>query len=119
MISYSCDGCGRKLSPGALRYTVKVDVRAAYEEIHIGLAELVRDHRQELIDLIKKIERDTEKTPSEIEETVYKAIHFDLCPACQRAYIKDPLHFHPDRGEHESDIDIDSFLRSLGYGETE
>lgn len=119
MNSYTCDGCRKELPPGTLRYTVKIDVRAAYEELHFGLAELVRDHRRELIDLIKKLEREAEKTPAEIEETIYKALHLDLCPACQRAYIKDPLHFHPEQGESESDIDIDSFLRSLGYGETE
>ncbi len=110
MIVHRCDGCGREMKKGVLRYTVKIDVRAAYDELEIGLADLMRDHRAELLALIERLKN---KSPQEIEETVYKGIRLDLCPACQRAYIRNPLRFHPEQGE-ESDIDIDSFLRSLG-----
>ena len=96
---------------GQLRYRVKIDVRAAYDEIEIGLADLVKNHRAEMIKLIEQMRN---KDPKEIEETVYKGFSFDLCPACQRAYLLNPLRFHPEQGAPESDIDIDSFLRSLG-----
>ena len=111
MIAYQCDGCGRELKKGALRYRVKIDVRAAYDELQIGLADLVRDHRQELLDLIEQLSR---KDPSKIEEGIYKGFELDLCPACQRAYIRNPLKFHPEQGAETPEIDIDGFLRSLG-----
>ncbi|NUM54154.1 MAG: hypothetical protein HUU46_10965 [Candidatus Hydrogenedentes bacterium] len=111
MIVHRCDGCGKELAKGQLRYHVKIDVRAAYDKLEIGLADLVRDHRSEML---KLIERMRHKDPREIEETVYKGFELDLCPSCQRAYIKGPLRFHPEQGAPESDIDIDSFLRSLG-----
>jgi len=116
MIRITCDGCGKELKKHGLRYTVKIDVRAAYDELEIGLAELVQDHDQEIRALIDQL---SDKDPREIEETVYKLINLDLCPRCQRAFIRDPLHFHPSRALPEADFDADEFLRSLGYGSPE
>ncbi len=112
MITYTCDGCGKILQKNALRYTVKIDVQAAYDKLEIGLLDLVRSHREEMLQLIESLKN---KSPGEIEETVYKSIRLDLCPACQRAFIRDPLRFHPEQTVPD-DIDIDQFLRSLGYG---
>lgn len=111
MIQYRCDGCGDEIPPKALRYTVSIDVRAAYDKLEIGLAELVKDHRQELLDLIDSMSK---KSPEAVEETVYKKLTLDLCPACQRAYIRNPMHFHPEQSGDEPPVDIDAFLRSLG-----
>ncbi len=115
MISYRCDGCGQELEKTALRYSVQIDVRATYEESHVGLLELVRDHRKELLSLIEGLK---DKSAQEIEETVYKAIKLDLCPSCQRAFIRQPLRFHPEQGVAEESINIDDFLRTLGYGKS-
>lgn len=116
MITITCDGCGTLLKKHGLRYTVKIDVRAAYDELEIGLADLVRDHDQEIRELIEKL---ANRDPREVEETVYKLIQLDLCPRCQRAFIRDPLHFHPDRALPEPGVDMDDFFRSLGYGQAE
>ena len=113
MVTYRCDGCGVELAKNALRYTVSIDVRAAYDQLEVGLADLVRDHRAEIRALIERLKH---KSAREVEETVYKCIKLDLCPSCQRAFIRNPLRFHPEQGAPESDIDIDSFLRSLGMG---
>jgi len=116
MVTYRCDGCGVELAKDALRYTVSIDVRAAYDQLEVGLADLVRDHRAEIRALIERLKH---KSAREVEETVYKSIKLDLCPSCQRAFIRNPLRFHPEQGAPESDIDIDSFLRSLGLGGTD
>ena len=109
---FRCDGCGREMKRGDLRYKVAIDVRAAYDTLEIGLADLVRDHRAEMMALL---ERASSKDPAEIEATVYKHFKLDLCPACQRAYIQNPLRFHPEQGAAPP-VDIDDFLRSLGIG---
>jgi hypothetical protein len=111
MIKYHCDGCGKELEKGDLRYTVKVDVRAAYDELEIGLLDLVRDHRAELEALIEQLK---ERDAQELEAGVFKRCEFDLCPSCQRAYIRDPLHFHPEQSGPAPEVDVDSLLRSLG-----
>ena len=114
MITYRCDGCGAEFPQSALRYTVEIEVRAAYDKFEVGLADLVRDHRAEILSLIERMKR---RTPQEIEESVYKHIKLDLCPSCQRAFIRTPLRFHPEQGSPDEEIDIDAFLRSLGLGE--
>ena len=111
MIVHRCDGCGKEMRKGDLRYTVKIDVRAAYDTMEIHLADLVRDHRAEILSLIERMK---DKDPKQLEESVYKSFSLDLCPLCQRAYIREPLRFHPEMGETDGEIDIDSFLRSLG-----
>jgi len=108
---FRCDGCGKEMHKGDLRYTVKIEVRAAYDELEISLLDLVRDHRDEMIKLIERLRH---KDPHQIEESVYKAFELDLCPACQRAYLKNPLRFHPELATENDEIDIDGFLRSLG-----
>ena len=113
MISIKCDGCGKELRKHELRYKVSIDVRAAYDELEIGLTDLVRDYRAEIIELIEQLKT---KDPKEIEETVYKRMKLDLCPGCQKTYIQSPLRFHPEQGIEDSSIDIDAFLRSIGYG---
>ncbi len=114
MVFYRCDGCGAELPRQALRYTVTIDVRAAYDEVEVHLADLIRDHRAEIVALIERMRG---QDPSEIEDQVYKRFSLDLCPACHRAYLRDPLRFRAGAGSAD-EIDIDGFLRSLGFGKT-
>jgi len=94
---------------GDLRYTVKIDVRAAYDRLEVSLSDLIRDHRAEIKAIIDRM---SHMEPRELEESVYKQFKLDLCPRCQRAYIRNPLRFHPEQSG-EAKIDIDAFLRSL------
>lgn len=110
---YRCDGCGKGLKKHELRYTVKIDVRAAYDELEIGLADLVKDHDAEIRALLEQL---SHRDPKEVEETVYKLIRLDLCPSCQKAFIRSPLRFHQEQGGVDEELNIDEFLRSLGYG---
>lgn len=114
MQTYRCDGCGVEIPKGNLRYTLSIDVRAAYDKQEIGLTELMRDHRAELASLIESM---NDKSSEELEESVYKAFKYDLCPSCQRTYIRNPLAFFAQRGSGEAAFDVDTFLRSLGFGE--
>lgn len=113
MITYHCDGCGAEIPQTTLRYTVEIDVRAAYDKLEVGLTDLVRDHRSEILALIEKLKH---RPVHELEESIYAHMKLDLCPSCQRAFISNPLRFHPEQSIPEEEIDIDAFLRSLGFG---
>ena len=113
MLRYHCDGCGKELGKNELRYTVEIQVKAAYDKLEIGLAELVRDHRAEILALIEQLRS---KDPKELEESIYKRITLDLCPSCQRVFVRGPLRFHPEQIRPAPEIDIDAFLRGLGKG---
>ncbi len=115
MLSYRCDGCGIEMAEKALRYKVRVDIRAAYHDIEVSLADLVKDHRAEILALIEQM---GERDAREVEEEIYKKFDLDLCPKCHKAYLKDPLRFDPDRVPGSISSQVDAFLQSLGYGET-
>ncbi|HOD50574.1 MAG TPA: hypothetical protein PKY01_08975 [Candidatus Hydrogenedentes bacterium] len=110
MQRYVCDGCGKEMKRTDTRYKVKIDVRIAKGDLEFSLLDLFRDHKKELEDLVRQF---ADKDPKELEETIYKGFELDLCPACQRAYIRAPLRFHPEQGLPDTGIDIDAFLRSL------
>jgi len=111
MVTYTCDGCGKEIPQKALRYKMKIDIRAAYDTLEIKLADLLRDHEAEIRALIERME---DMDPQKLEDNICKVFRFDLCPDCYRSYISDPLRFHPEAAiRDESDFDVDAFLRRL------
>ena len=88
-----CQRCGRELPTGKLRYLVRVEVTAACDPIEVDLDESARDYLQDIRRLLEDCETLTEE---ELMQSVYVSFQFDLCRACQKAYIRDPL---PGRSE--------------------
>ena len=96
MINYTCDMCGKPLlAEENVRYVVKVEVFAAYDPMEIVEEDLDRDYLQEISDIIDEVE---DVDAEVLEDEVYKLLRFDLCPACQKKYIADPL-FRRARGK--------------------
>jgi hypothetical protein len=115
MVHYTCDGCGADIERAALRYIVRIDARAAYDTLEIKLADLFRDHETELRALVEKM---ADRDPSELENEIYKQFELDLCPSCYRAYIGNPLRFHPEHSAAvDPPFDVDAFLRDLTESE--
>ncbi len=85
----SCDLCGKALLAGEpVRYQVRIQVYAAYDPLELTPDDLSRDHRDEISALLERL---AAADPQEVEESVYKELHFDLCMACQRRYLRAPL----------------------------
>ena len=93
MDGLSCDLCGKALLIDEnARYLVRIQVYAAYDPMELTPDDLAKDHRAEIRKLIERLE---DMDPQEVEDSVYKEFRFDLCPACQRRYIKSPLPGRP------------------------
>ena len=88
MITHICDRCGRPIEKGQLRYIAKIEVLAAAEPLEITLEDLLRDTRREMEALLAQCEQFSEE---ELMRDVYVKFEFDLCRACQKAYVADPL----------------------------
>ena len=89
MVHYTCDMCGKTLlSDEDVRYVVKIEVYAAYDPLEITEEDLNKDHKQEIADLLSNMD---DMEAEELEEGVYKRLRFDLCAACQRRYLANPL----------------------------
>ena len=89
MIRYRCDGCGIDLeSDGSNHFIVKIEVFAAAGRLEFTNQELQRDHSAELRRLIGELET---SSPDDVEDRVYRAMRYDLCPDCQRRFLCGPL----------------------------
>lgn len=85
-----CDRCDRTLLVDEdVRYKVEIRVYAAYDPLELDLDAIAKaDVSAELDRLRQLIER---KSAEELEDEVFKLLQFDLCPRCQREYLRDPL----------------------------
>jgi hypothetical protein len=88
MITHICDRCGRPLEQGQLRYIAKIEVFAAADPLEITLDDLLRDSRREMDTLLEECKHLTEE---QLMRDVYVKLEFDLCRACQKDYVTDPL----------------------------
>lgn len=85
----TCDWCGKELlADSEVRYEVKIEVRAAYDPLNITEEDLRRDFRAEIAKALQQLEG---VSVAEAQNQVYRMFHFDLCPACQRKYVRNPL----------------------------
>lgn len=89
MDGLTCDLCGKALLVyDSVRYEVRIEVYAAYDPLELTPDDLTQDHRAEIRRLLEQM---ADRDPQELEDSVHKAFRFDLCPTCQRRYLRDPL----------------------------
>ena len=89
MINFTCDMCGKPLLVDEdLRYVVKIEVYAAYDTMELSEDDIQEDHTEEMCRLCEAMES---VDPDEAEDSVYRTLQLDLCPACHKIYLKNPL----------------------------
>jgi len=87
MIHFVCDVCKRSLDPEDLRYVVRMEVYAALDNTDADL-DNDRDHLQEIEDVLEHLD---ESDDHELGDEVYQQLRFDLCAACRKKFLSDPL----------------------------
>ena len=94
MRHFSCDLCGKDLSAGAdARYVVRVQVFPAADPGELTAADLDQDHVEAMAALLEELEASEGRGgAAEAPATPAGAsTEYDLCPACQRKFVADPL----------------------------
>lgn len=91
MVHYSCDICGKDMTPAnAQRYVVKVEAYAAHDPAQLTEEDLSADHVEEMAAMLHAMEHGG--PGSELEAVPTKAsMRFDLCPSCYQKFLTDPL----------------------------
>lgn len=85
----SCDRCGKALLiDEEVRYLVRIEVKAAYDPLELVREDLERDLRAEMEALVERMQG---MSREEAENQIYREFRFDLCPPCQREYVRRPL----------------------------
>jgi len=86
MIKYVCDMCGKPLLENEdVRYVVRIDVYAAHETYDYPESYDDMDAADDVFDAMD----DADAASGEDES--YATFRFDLCPACHKRYLEDPL----------------------------
>jgi hypothetical protein len=82
MIKYVCDRCSAMIEDSRSRYTLRVDLFAAYDILKLTGEDLSpdRDLRHEMALLIRQLEQED---PKKLTDQVYFGIEKDLCPRCR------------------------------------
>jgi uncharacterized protein YlaI len=86
MKHYTCDLCGRPISEE--RYTARIEIAAAFDPDTLPVASPDDDSLEQIADEIEALD-DTGQF--DLPETGPRQFEFDLCPACQRRLVRDPL----------------------------
>ena len=89
MIRFRCDGCGLDLArDGSNHYIVRIEAFAAAGKLEFTEQDAQRDHQAEIRRVLAQL---ASRPPDEIEDQVYRALRYDLCPACHRRFLENPL----------------------------
>lgn len=86
MLHFSCDLCGKPLNDR--RFVVKLEIYPAFDPEDIDEDDLDADHLQEISEILNDLDDASETS---VEDCGPKTMRYDLCPECQRRYVKDPL----------------------------
>ena len=86
MLHFSCDACGQPVKDE--RFVARVEVYPAFDPDEITEADLDADNMQQVAELIEEMEANG---TTYVDEAVPRQFRFDLCPACQKKFVKDPL----------------------------
>jgi hypothetical protein len=89
MVHVTCDLCGKEIRAGEeQRFVLKIEVFAAAGTDQLTEEDLDEDHLEEISQLLA--EEECGLAPSAEESaTVYR--RYDLCAACRKRFLKDPL----------------------------
>jgi hypothetical protein len=89
MMHFSCDFCGKDMTPdGTERFVLKMEVFAATDPRELTDDDLETDHVEEMARLLCAMEEAEEEPPL---LPTCKKMRFDLCARCFRKFVKDPL----------------------------
>ena len=97
MIKTFCDSCGREIKRDTIHYELTIEIKAAYNTLEINLADLLKDHTEEIEAVLAEMK---DADPQTLQDDVYKKFEFHLCRACQQSYIRTPLPAPKPTGPH-------------------
>ena len=87
MIHYTCDKCQRKIEKQALRYVVRMELQAEFDDVENETSDEI-DELEQMQEILSEME---EEQGDELIEDVYQRHRFDLCNECYHRFKSDPL----------------------------
>ena len=93
MRHFSCDLCGKDLTPGSeTRYVVRMESFPAGVPGELTEADLDEDHLEAMAEMLDELEtREGPDAPPPAPAPDRRSAEYDLCPGCYRKFVADPL----------------------------
>ena len=89
MIHYSCDRCGCAIDKAqSVRYVVRMEMEAT---LNVDSEEGLDEDQDCLLEMDEMLQSLHQEFIDEEEPILYQRKNFDLCPACFRAFVKNPV----------------------------
>lgn len=88
MIHYSCDRCRCPIAQQSVRYVVKMEIEATIDVSHETVEDVDQDGLLAMDEVLEKLE---EEVLDEDCTVLYQRKAFDLCPACYRKFVSNPM----------------------------
>lgn len=100
MMHYSCDICGQKLNEK--RFVARLEVFVPFDQEGASAVSFDEDadHLEEVAGILNDFDLTGEL---ELDVNRSRSFRYDLCPDCQKQYVKDPLALHKPRRMRISD----------------
>ncbi len=90
MRHFSCDLCGKDLTPGPdARYVVRMEVYPAAEPGELTATDLDADQVTAMAEMLEELEANGPSAGPAVQPR--KTVEYDLCPGCHRKFVADPL----------------------------
>jgi hypothetical protein len=104
MRHFSCDLCGKDLTPGSeTRYVVRMESFPAGIPGELTEADLDADHLEAMAEMLEELEsREELGDPPAAPAPDRRSAEYDLCPGCYRKFAADPLGRDRGRKPHFS-----------------
>lgn len=91
MMHFTCDLCGQSLAPTEdARYVVRVEVFAAHDPALLTDADLEAEPLEALSEQISAAEKEG-RDPGATLPLARQNFRYDLCPACHKRFVRDPI----------------------------
>src|SRR5208283_5573160 len=89
MVHFTCDLCGKDLTTCTDgRFVVKIEAYPGFDPTEIKEDDLEDDPMEAVSQILQ---RDEALSSDELSTKLHKGFRFDLCPACHRKFVNDPL----------------------------
>ena len=87
MIHYTCDRCRKKIEDQALRYVVRMEMQAEFDDLENDSVD-EESQLEQMQEILAELDEDE---GDELIQDVYQRHRFDLCSDCYHQFKNDPL----------------------------
>ena len=85
MLRFTCDGCGKEMFEGEMRYEVRIDARPCHDEDADLFEEVDFNGNESITEMMERLDQEARM------DSAGGNFRFDLCETCYCQFVSNPL----------------------------